>query len=100
MAGGSDTVSRRNPQPQPAIGDQARKLAAADGERAAQWVAGYVKAHGTGPKFSELGRVMNWPASVRWAVIERLASAGMLAFAVDEARSLRPGPAAPTGAPR
>jgi hypothetical protein len=85
---------------------QARSVAAAhvaaDGPHAAQYVADVVSRTSTGPTWMELAVAMGWPVKP-WGTLDwlgrGLAKAGWLTF-TPETRSLRPGPAAQSGAPR
>jgi hypothetical protein len=71
----------------------AAQFVAADGPRAAAYVADVVGSTGTGPTWGALTRAMGWPWSVANLVIKQLAQAGWLRTG-EEPCSLRPGPAA------
>lgn len=67
-----------------------------DGQRAAEYVARYVRETGAGPIWREVGDALGWPAKpwgIRAYIVRGLAQAGWLAYTDDEHRSLRPGPA-------
>ncbi|MGH3305309.1 MAG: hypothetical protein ACRDOK_27325 [Streptosporangiaceae bacterium] len=89
------------PKPRSRVTGANRAAAAAyagDGPKAAAWIAEYVAANGSGPLWTELRQAMGWsPRRVADTVIRDLARAGWLSFTAEE-RSLRPGPAAQSGA--
>jgi DNA-binding IclR family transcriptional regulator len=81
----------------------AARYAQADGERAAQWVAEYIRDRGCSPTWAELRAAMNWPKRPRATastIIRDMSRQGWLRWDRDESRSLRPGPAARQGAAR
>jgi hypothetical protein len=75
---------------------RAAELAAADGPRARDWVAGVRAATGTGPTWRELTAAMGWPHArpLRELIMGACADAGYLIFERRVERSLRPGPRA------
>lgn len=90
-------MSRRHLPPAEPVTVQAARIARADGERAAQWLAEYVADRGDGPTVHQIGRVMGWEPKLRWLVLKRLQMKGWVEF-TDEPHSLRPGPAWQQGA--